>query len=267
MQARQSAPGQPSPGVLHRYDWRRCTELPSQCGGHTNPCDPGMFTIPGTDVVVDGASENSPFEVGRNCAIYANHSRRPNARLELWPVLRPAACELRQHMVLVASEKIEAGAEIRIDYESGGVPYWGCAGESSEPRESEGWRAARRHPPPAIAVAADLERLVDGLSRLQRAASGGSGNGSADLEASSGGLIRLLPGHGGAPLAWVGAAGGDARLRVLVPQLARKLAGLKEQRTQSSHWGLVATHLPGRTGRECRDRWWELIQAEGLSLK
>ena len=50
--SRQSAPGQPSPGVLHRYDWRRCTELPSQCGGHTNPCDPGMFTIPGTDVTV-----------------------------------------------------------------------------------------------------------------------------------------------------------------------------------------------------------------------
>jgi len=49
---RQTAPGQPGPGVLHRYGWKRCTELPSQCGGHTNPCDPGMFTIPGTDVAV-----------------------------------------------------------------------------------------------------------------------------------------------------------------------------------------------------------------------
>lgn len=49
---RQTAPGQPAPGVLHRYDWMRCTKLPAQCGGHTNPCDPGMFEIPGTGVSV-----------------------------------------------------------------------------------------------------------------------------------------------------------------------------------------------------------------------
>jgi len=54
--------------------------------------------IPGTHVVVDGASENCPFSVPRCCASYANHSRSPNARLELWPVLRPAPCELRQHV-------------------------------------------------------------------------------------------------------------------------------------------------------------------------
>lgn len=48
----QTAPSQPAPGVLHRYTWKRCTELPAQCGGHTNPCDPGMFTIPGTEVSV-----------------------------------------------------------------------------------------------------------------------------------------------------------------------------------------------------------------------
>jgi hypothetical protein len=30
----QLAPRQPAPGVLHRYPWRRCTELPAQCGGH-----------------------------------------------------------------------------------------------------------------------------------------------------------------------------------------------------------------------------------------
>ena len=52
----------------------------------------------GTHVVVDGASENCPFSVPRCCASYANHSRSPNARLELWPVLRPAPCELRQHV-------------------------------------------------------------------------------------------------------------------------------------------------------------------------
>ena len=66
-----------------------------------------------------GASENSPFLLPRCCALHANHSARPNARLELWPVLRPATHEPRQHMVLVASEPIAAGAEIRIDYEDG----------------------------------------------------------------------------------------------------------------------------------------------------
>ena len=43
---KQVAPGQPAPGVLHRYDWRRCTDHPAQCGGHTNPCDPGIFMLP-----------------------------------------------------------------------------------------------------------------------------------------------------------------------------------------------------------------------------
>ena len=51
-----------------------------------------ILQIPGTEVVIDGASENSPFELPRCCASYANHSEQPNARLELWPVLRPAAC-------------------------------------------------------------------------------------------------------------------------------------------------------------------------------
>ena len=48
--------------------------------------DRGVLQIPGTEVVVDAASENSPFALPRCCALHANHSARPNARLELWPV-------------------------------------------------------------------------------------------------------------------------------------------------------------------------------------
>ena len=59
------------------------------------------------------------------------------------------------------------------------------------------------------------------------------------------------------PLPWDGARGGDARLRVLVPLLSKRLVGLKEGK-QTSSWALVATHLPGRTGRECRERWGRL---------
>ena len=76
-----------------------------------------VLHVPGTRMVIDGASENSPFDAERYAAIYANHSANPNARLECWPVLRPGPLELRQHMVLVANEPIEAGCEIRINCE------------------------------------------------------------------------------------------------------------------------------------------------------
>ena len=76
MRARQMAPDEDD-DVLDA--WRSC--------GHA-------VRVKTLDVVVDGASENCPFSVPRCCASYANHSRSPNARLELWPVLRPAPCEL-----------------------------------------------------------------------------------------------------------------------------------------------------------------------------
>ena len=169
---------------------------------------------------------------------------------------------MRQRMVLVASEAISPGAEIRIDYESGNKAkgkakgssstYWGAAGMPQQPHESDAWRAARRHPPPP---AASAERLVDGLSRLQRAAAA-----SAAAESEAGGLLLLLPDEGGAQLPWTGEGGGDARLRVVVPLLSRRFTGLKEQKL-SSQWASVATHLPGRSGRECCERWGQLAAA------
>jgi hypothetical protein len=119
-----------------------------------------------------------------------------------------------------------------------------------QPHESDAWRAARRHPPPP---AASAERLVDGLSRLQRAAAASG----AAAESEADGLLSLLPDEGGAQLPWAGVVGGDARLRVLVPLLARRFTGLKEQKL-SSQWASVATHLPGRSGRECCERWGQL---------
>ena len=58
------------------------------------------------------AGENSPVKCEIRCAaIYANHCLRPNARVETWPVLNPGPYELRQHMMIVAIEPIDAGAE------------------------------------------------------------------------------------------------------------------------------------------------------------
>ena len=82
-----------------------------------------VLQVPGTSFVIDGASENSPFECARSLATYANHSSRPNARIESWPVLRPGALEVRQHMMLVAIEHIESGQEVRINNQPIASPH------------------------------------------------------------------------------------------------------------------------------------------------
>ena len=97
--------------------------------------------------------------------------------------------------------------------------------------------------------------MVDGLARLQRAAR--ASQGGEDVDAASAVLACSVADETAAPLPWGGERGGDARLRLLVPSLAKKLAGLRA-RVASCQWGIVASHLPGRTGAECRERWAEL---------
>ena len=72
-----------------------------------------VLQVPGTSFVIDGACENSPYDRECSPAVYANHSRRPNARIESWPVLQPGPLEVREHMMLVAAEPIDAGQEVR----------------------------------------------------------------------------------------------------------------------------------------------------------
>ena len=97
--------------------------------------------------------------------------------------------------------------------------------------------------------------MVDGLARLQSAAR--ASQGGEDVDAASAVLACSVADETAAPLPWGGERGGDARLRLLVPSLAKKLAGLRA-RVASCQWGIVASHLPGRTGAECRERWAEL---------
>ena len=175
-------------------------------------------------------------------------------------------------MVLVASEPIDAGGEIRIDYEDGNTGsalYWGAPNIPGQPHENSAWRWARRNPPPP---AANAERLVDGLAQLQRAAAtGGSGGDAAAMSRASAAaavgrslLLELCEeNQAEPPLPWDGEQGGDARLRLLVPLLARELpAGTFSDSRPSSNWGLVATHMPGRSGRECFERW-QALAADG----
>ena len=70
----------------------------------------------GTGLAIDGGYENSATAAGPRwpCA-FANHSCRPNCRLEHWP----EEGEEPDRLVLLASEDVPAGAELRFDYESG----------------------------------------------------------------------------------------------------------------------------------------------------
>ena len=79
--------------------WARVALVPGQLiGEYAGPrlplrlLPPGKsgVQIPGSDVVIDGAGESAPFAVPRHCASFAVHSRKPNARLELWPVRHTA---------------------------------------------------------------------------------------------------------------------------------------------------------------------------------
>ena len=71
-----------------------------------------------------GADPAGADPAGAPCAtIYANHSRRPNTVLQHWP-RRRGVLHSRDSMWLVAKESIEAGRELRFDYEAGGTNYW-----------------------------------------------------------------------------------------------------------------------------------------------
>lgn len=147
---------------------------------------------------------------------------RPQTRASLRPILTSLA---RTYV-----------PQVRINYEEGiEASYWGVLGQA--PSETA-WRAVRvRTPPPAR-----KEPVYDRLHALQTAVAEGR---------------QAPPCHAPKvhiPVAWEGAAGGDARLHAIVPMLSTN-----GREPNHSAWPLVSTHVPGRSGRECRDRW-QIIQ-------
>ena len=195
----------------------------------------GTFVLQVSDweTFIDGNWEHCPYEGPRSLAVFANHSAKPNARFEHWPLqLQSTSCatQLRDRMWLVATEPIQAGAEIRVDYESGGLSkYW----EGPHPAETM-WRSVRMKPPPpseCTPTLNHLERVLRGCTALP---------------------VELLE-DDPAPLQWEGPAGGDDRLGWVLQHLT---AGCAE-RTATARpvpWGLVATHVPGRDALECAVR-------------
>jgi hypothetical protein len=196
-----------------------------------------VLQVPGTSFVIDGMGENSPFGCAPSLAVFANHSARPNARIESFPVLRPGPLEVRQHMMLVAAEPIAAGQEVRLNYEEGGEgQYWDILGE----RPAEGaWREQFVRPPPPSGE----EPIANRLQELQTA---------AELKREAPPCSVPLA---KSPVPWEGTSGGDARLHAIVPLLSTN-----SRVANNSAWPLVSTHVLGRSGRECRERW-QTIQA------
>jgi len=220
--------------------------------------------VPGTETFIDGHHDNSPF--GRSTggrgrgveaaalsrfsaispplhmAIYCNHSSHPNARLERRRAPSPGPFDLKYHMLVVANEAIAPGIEIRIDYDRGSDPnYWALFSPSGPPAETP-WRKRRPSPPPpsgcgllSASTPLHLPLLPSGENRAHD-----------DPEPA---LVPVLP-----PIQWEGCGGADARMRALVPALN----ALK----QTSAWALIATHLHGRSGRECRERYLTLQQQQ-----
>jgi len=114
------------------------------------------LTVTGTHGFIDGKWENAAAlgllpagaveQMPVTLAVYANHSTRPNARFERREGGGLGPLDLRQRMYIVATEPIEAGREIRVDYESGSASYWGARGLEM-PTETS-WRSAWVQPPP-----------------------------------------------------------------------------------------------------------------------
>jgi len=237
--------------------------------------------IPRTGLFIDGARANCPLACAAppSCTIYANHSTRPNARL----LHVPASGDAQHVLLLVATERIRAGSEIRFDYELGGRrgTYWGSRGPPAETR----WRdVLLPAPPPACRepifqgtapsaplaagrASAAAGSLLVGAKRRHDTI-GGGGGGDDDDDAGDGvSSSRLVAAS--APVAWDGPRGGDAVLTAVIGLLKR--SPWSEQCAQKADgkaqmWQLVATHLPGRTATECQERWRQLCRDSSTSI-
>ena len=165
------------------------------------PCVAGSWE---NSAAVSGGAHLTPAATGtaRYLATYANHSaRRLNCRFEERFVCRAGAWDVRERMLLVTTEPVEAGAELRVDYESGRSDYWRALGCDGPPPETA-WREVRRATPPS---ADPDDCTLDGPT-----------------------LALALPvavaTAGGVPRPWAGAGGGacggeEFRLRALARQL------------------------------------------------
>ena len=220
--------------------------------------------VPRVDVAIDCGRENCPSPRAPSTplcpAIYANHSHHPNAILEHMP----AVGEELDRVFLVAACRIHAGQEVRFDYEMGGQKgaHW------RNLRATAKWRDAILQPTPPTcreAVVVDHQPKFAG----EQQATGVSYSPSKFSRFSQRAQFEELRDDDSAEepeedlselsvLPWEGARGGDSVLRAVTKMLQgsdwlqesmRRLDG------KARVWSLISSHLPGRTPRECKERW------------
>ena len=154
----------------------------------------------------------------------------------------------------MALEPIAPGSEVRVDYENGrSKGYWDQLGMT--PAEGA-WRQLHKASPPPSAkpplMADGLVLSVEPPTRPPLQLSPSTAETAWRLRGPREALGLITPQSGReAPLPWEGASGGDECLRLLVPQLLHT----------PSNWVLIASHLPGRTAKECKERWMRLTAA------
>lgn len=260
------APAREELGVFARQKLRSGQAI-GELGGPRLPVHPFLrytdraVVIPASGanepVFIDTGGANSPFHVPRlHPASSVGCAGNPNARIEKWTVQDAGATELGERMWLVASEDIEAGAEVRVDLKAFDGGY-----RRPRPRD-DGWRRVRLTPPPS----SGQEPVFDGLAKVGAAASsrppslaaGSPPDGVVEEVGFSDDEDQYATPSPYPPLRWEGPDGGDERLAALVPKLS-KLGAHK--------FALVATHLHGRSGVDCRTRWQHLQKLKLQALR
>lgn len=222
-----------------------------------------VLRLPGTKIVVDGNCDNlpgelPPYECPRYSAIFANHSSTPNARMEYWPAPASNEHELSGSMWLVAKEPIAIGQEIRFDYEGGAAEEeaGGSGGAEDSARywaeyvdvPSEGnWRDVRVLPPRRSPVPPGTKPALHVLDAIRDAAELSHKRRVQYRHCFPSAITQALRQIHAQPIERLPTAQADARICALTPLLARS----DNPRT----WGLLSTHVPGWSGRECRARW------------
>jgi len=206
------------------------------------------LALPRTRIIVDGNGDSLPgaYSLPRFAAIFANHSSRPNAALEFWPdLLVKRSGSIGQYsfetsgaMWIVATEAIAAGEEIRINYEGGEGrgAYW-----TRGAPEEVNWRDLRAPLPAGFPTLPEATPAIGVLDAIRAANSRGK---RPSLPAA---LVRSLAHIYPAPAVPLPEEEAEARIRLLAPLLARS--------DNRKTWGLLATHLPGWSGRRCFERW------------
>lgn len=213
----------------------------------------------GSGLVVDGAHENTssgpPTGAHFSPAIFANHSGAPNSVMEHWP----ATDDAPERLMLVTTEKVAAGEEIRFDYENGGSrgQYWGHDVRPCAPQERK-WRSRRvPHPPPSglspvVRYSARLLKFSRWLASVDR----DDAKRTSALEPPQAPRPPPRP----PPAAWC-----DTTLRELIAQLEPTdwLHNCVLKGTgKASLWGVVATHFPPRSPLECQTRWRHICRTD-----